>query len=87
MTEHRPNYSVCCSCDAWLTSHKRVRNPEVLRMTALPSAKDLRRKALGAYHKNQSTNHNEADSREGKKLPKYYPFLVEHLYLRLVICL
>ena len=36
---------------------------------------------------NQSTNHIEADSREGKKLPKYYLFLVEPLCLHLVIYL
>ena len=43
--------------------------------------------AFGAYHKNQSTNHIEADSCGGKKLPKYYLFLIEHLYLPLVIYL
>jgi len=41
--------------------------------------------AFGAYHQNQSTNHIEVDSCEGKKLPKYYIFVVEHLYLHLVI--
>jgi len=41
----------------------RVCNPEVLglRTTALP-----RPKAFGVYRKNQSTNHIEADSCEGK---------------------
>jgi len=43
--------------------------------------------AFDAYHKNQSTNHIEADSCGGKKLPKYYLFLIEHLYLPLVIYL
>ena len=37
------------------------------RTTALPSAKGLRRKTFGAYHKNQSINHIQADSCEGKK--------------------
>ena len=47
----------------------------------------LRRKAFGAYHQNQSTNHIQVVSCEGKKLPKYYIFVVEHLYLHLVIYL
>jgi len=59
-----------------------IRNPEAYaRLPCLPP------KAFGAYHKNQATNHIEADSCEGKKLPKYYLFLAEHLYLHLVIYL
>ena len=61
-----------------------IRNPEVLAYARLPC---LLSKAFGAYRKKQATNHIEADSCEGKKLPKYYLFLAEHLYLHLVIYL
>jgi len=68
-------------------AQSRPTQPGGVTHDCLAFAEGLRRKAFGAYHKNQSTNHIEADSCEGKKLPKYYLFLVEHLYLHLVIYL
>jgi len=87
MTEN--NSGVCCSCDAWLirrTKEYAYTQPGGVKLThdCMPC---LLPKAFGAYHKNQATNHIEADSCEGKKLPKYYLFLAEHLYLHLVIYL